>query len=52
MLNARHTCSPMLSVTTQFSLACVSLRECSICILVHGEGILVSFNIPGILLSL
>jgi hypothetical protein len=50
--NCVLTCSPVLSVTSQFSLGRVSLGKGSIGILVHGEGILMSLDVPGILFIL
>jgi hypothetical protein len=42
----------MLSVTTQLSLGRVSLGKGSVGVLVHGKGILMSLDVPGILFIL
>lgn len=47
-LGVSLTCSPMLPVTTELGLGRGSLRERSVGVLVHGHGVLVSFDLPGI----
>lgn len=42
------TCSPVLPVTTQFRLGRGSLRECSVGVLMHGHGVLVTLDLPCI----